>query len=185
MGKHDPAPAIPSTHLAHRLRGPGGCPEATAPASIALTMSARSSSSIEASPSLETTYVHLRDDRSAVPIPLTPTLWPELTSNRRPELLPGRLGMVFSFTESWPTWEIHPSGDELVVLLEGRARLVLEATDGERTIALERPGEFVLVPRGTWHTARIDSPCRMLFLTPGEGTENRPVDAGTSSALAE
>lgn len=130
---------------------------------------------LPAPPSLETTYVHLRDDRSAALLPLTPTFWPELVSGRRPDLTPGRLAMAFAFTESWPTWEIHPAGDELVVLLEGRAVLVLETAEGEACIALEQPGQFVLVPRATWHTARIDAPCKMLFVTPGEGTENRPI----------
>lgn len=126
-------------------------------------------------PTLESTYVHLRDDRSAQLLPVTPEFWPELTSNQRPELDPGRLVMVFSFTESWPTWEIHPMGDELVVLLEGQATLVLDEPGGERTVELRRAGEFALVPRGTWHTARVATPCRMLFVTPGEGTENRPL----------
>ena len=38
--------------------------------------------------------------------------------------------------------------------------------------------EILLVPPGVWHTARIDVPTVMLFVTPGEGTEHRPVDAG-------
>ena len=32
-------------------------------------------------PSLASTYVHLRDDRSAAPIEVTPSFWPELTSD--------------------------------------------------------------------------------------------------------
>jgi quercetin dioxygenase-like cupin family protein len=38
---------------------------------------------------------------------------------------------------------------------------------------LSRPGAFVVVPRGAWHTARIAEATTMLFVTPGEGTENR------------
>ena len=40
---------------------------------------------------------------------------------------------------------------------------------------LRDPGSYVVVPKGTWHTARTSVPTRMLFMTPGEGTENKPV----------
>jgi hypothetical protein len=31
------------------------------------------------------------------------------------------------------------------------------------------------VPRGTWHTTKVHAPSSMLFITPGEGTQNRPL----------
>ncbi len=77
-----------------------------------------------------------------------------------------------SFDSDWSTWEKHPAGDELVVLLSGAAELVLSEAGGERCIALSTPGEFACVPKDTWHTARVSTPTQMLFLTPGEGTEN-------------
>ncbi len=121
------------------------------------------------------TYVHLRDDRSAALIPVTPTFWDELTSDRRPELDAGRLVMRFDFTADWPTWEVHPAGDEVVVLLTGSAEMQLELPAGVQSVNLSKPGDFVLVPRGIWHTAKIIRPTGMLFITPGEGTQNRPV----------
>ena len=45
----------------------------------------------------------------------------------------------------------------------------------EEHVQLNTPGEFVMVPRGVWHTARIATRASMLFITPGEGTENRPI----------
>ena len=52
---------------------------------------------------------------------------------------------------------------------------VLEREGGRHeTVELSRPGSFVLVPRGTWHTARTDEPTRMLSVTDGEGTTHRP-----------
>jgi hypothetical protein len=33
----------------------------------------------------------------------------------------------------------------------------------------------VIVPKGTWHTARIEHKAKMIFITPGEGTRNRPL----------
>ena len=78
----------------------------------------------------------------------------------------------FSFTEPWPTWEMHPKGDEFVYLLEGDTDLVLRKDGQERTVRIHKPGDYVVVPQGAWHTARPHAPTSMLFVTPGEGTLN-------------
>ena len=78
----------------------------------------------------------------------------------------------YSFTEAWPSWEVHPEGDELVLLLAGAADFVLWKDDAEEIIAVDTPGQFVIVPRGIWHTARPRGHADMLFMTPGEGTLN-------------
>ena len=80
----------------------------------------------------------------------------------------------FAFDEAWPTWEIHPAGDELVFLLSGDTDLVLASEEGqsEDIVRVSNPGDYVVVPKGTWHTARPYAPTSMLFLTPGEGTIN-------------
>lgn len=96
-----------------------------------------------------------------------------------PALMSGRLGPVqrmvssFSYDKDWGSWERHPAGEELVMLLDGDVELVLEIEGGEKRVALTRPGSYVLVPTNTWHTAKVRAPSRMLFITPGEGTENR------------
>lgn len=84
----------------------------------------------------------------------------------------------FRFDEDWPTWEIHPEGDEFVCLLSGDADVILDADDGEQRVRLNTPGSFVIVPKGTWHTAKVHAPTTMLFVTPGQGTENRERPAG-------
>ena len=76
------------------------------------------------------------------------------------------------FETDWPTWESHPKGDEFVVLLAGAAEMVLAQEGGDNSVHLNEPGEFVIVPRGVWHTAKVSKFARMLFVTPGEGTEN-------------
>ncbi len=79
----------------------------------------------------------------------------------------------FSFSEPWPTWEVHPMGDELVLLLEGDTDMVLAGDDGSETVMrISRVGEYIVVPKGSWHTARPHAPTSMLFITPGEGTLN-------------
>ena len=77
-----------------------------------------------------------------------------------------------SFDEAWPTWEFHPKGDELVYLLSGDTDIVLSLDGGEEVIRVSTPGEYVIVPKGTWHTARPHAPTSMLFFTPGKGTLN-------------
>ncbi|MCY4263519.1 MAG: cupin [Gammaproteobacteria bacterium] len=77
---------------------------------------------------------------------------------------------AYYFSENWPEWENHPKGDELVVLMSGRAEFKMKTSRGERSILLESPGEILIVPGNTWHTALINEPTSMLFITPGEGT---------------
>jgi len=60
-----------------------------------------------------------------------------------------------------------------VVLLSGDIDMVLAAEGGDKTVHLTNSGAFVIVPRGVWHTARVRAPSTMLFVTPGQGTENR------------
>jgi mannose-6-phosphate isomerase-like protein (cupin superfamily) len=123
------------------------------------------------------TYLHVRDGGSTQAIPVDETFWGDVAGGKLPELDKGRLMSAFTFSEPWPTWERHPAGEELVMLLSGAATVVLELGDGERAIELRSPGEFVLVPSNTWHTARTTVATTMLFLTPGAGTEHRPAEA--------
>jgi len=78
----------------------------------------------------------------------------------------------FSFDEAWPTWEVHPKGDEFVYLLEGDTDFLLRIDGEDRRVRVNETGSYVVVPRGTWHTARPHAPTTMLFVTPGEGTLN-------------
>lgn len=84
----------------------------------------------------------------------------------------GWLVAEFLFQHDWPTWEMHPEGDELVYVLEGSATLLLEEAGEVRRITVDGPG-LVVVPRGVWHTAQIHRPSRFLHITRGQGTELR------------
>jgi quercetin dioxygenase-like cupin family protein len=121
---------------------------------------------------IENTFVALDDSSGARAIPVTDTFWPDLIGGRLGPL--SRLVSQFSFDTDWPSWERHPAGEEFVLLLEGSVEFVLEIDGKHKRVALSQPGEYVLVPKNTWHTAKVRQPTRMLFITPGEGTENRP-----------
>jgi quercetin dioxygenase-like cupin family protein len=84
----------------------------------------------------------------------------------------GRLVCVFPQSATWDTWERHPAGEEVVVLLSGRVDLIQEVDGEQRRIEL-RPGQAAINPAGVWHTADVIEPGEGLFITPGRGTEHR------------
>lgn len=133
------------------------------------------------------TYVHLGDDGSAVPLPVTESFWADLAAGKLGDLGSGRLVTFHAFDADWSSWEVHPNGDELVCLISGAVDFVLERAEGEATVELRGPGAFVLVPRGTWHTARVREPSSALFVTAGRGTQHRPArePGGTHPPMEE
>ena len=130
---------------------------------------------LSSSKSIISTYLHFRDDGRADAIPVSQSFWGEMAAGKHSELDQGRLMSAFSFSAPWSMWERHPAGEELVMLLSGSATVVLEELGEERSVRLNEPGSYVLVPRNVWHTARTSVQTTMLFLTPGAGTEHRPV----------
>jgi mannose-6-phosphate isomerase-like protein (cupin superfamily) len=76
--------------------------------------------------------------------------------------------------------EMHPHGDELHFIVEGRLDLVLAPADQPggtaRTIAL-RPGTSAAVPRGVWHRFVVHQPTHGIAITAGRGTQHRPTGA--------
>jgi len=121
------------------------------------------------------TFVWLAADGSARPLEVTESFWPDLMAGRLvPSEPAGRLVSFYRFDADWDAWERHPAGEELVCLVSGALDLLLETPDGTRVVALREPGAFALVPRNTWHSARVPEPCQALFVTAGAGTEHRP-----------
>lgn len=127
------------------------------------------------SASIQSTYLRLRPDSSIEQLPVDASFWPRLIAGELGTFHHEYLVTTCTFTSDWPSWEIHPNGDEIVLLISGKATMVLESADGShRQVELEAPGSFAFVPKGTWHTAKIDRESVMLFITAGEGTRNRP-----------
>lgn len=86
----------------------------------------------------------------------------------------GRLVSMFTFTEDWPSWEMHPAGAEVVLCIAGRMVLTQEFPDSRREIVTLEPGDYAINPPGVWHTADIEDEAKGLFITAGSGTQNRP-----------
>jgi mannose-6-phosphate isomerase-like protein (cupin superfamily) len=116
--------------------------------------------------------VSLRADGTSEPLPGGAAFW----SLPMQEL--ERVGSTWLVTEheysaNWPSWEMHPNADEYVYLIDGAASLLLE--QGTDILEIDiAGGHAVIIPKGTWHTLKTDVPCRMLFVTMGAGTRNRP-----------
>jgi mannose-6-phosphate isomerase-like protein (cupin superfamily) len=125
---------------------------------------------------LNSAYLRLRPDSSIEPLPTGDDFWPRLMAGALGDFHHEYLVTTFTYDRDWSSWERHPKGDEIVCLLSGVATLVLDESGGPTRIELREPGDYVRVPRGTWHTAKTTTPTTMLFITAGEGTENRPLE---------
>jgi mannose-6-phosphate isomerase-like protein (cupin superfamily) len=120
---------------------------------------------------LLSTYVHIEDGPAAKRVEVGEDFWAKI--HTRHDLRDGRLVCMFRFSEDWTSWEMHPAGDEIVYVISGAIRVVLEENGAQREIELrERQG--CIVPRGVWHTARVDAPSDVLHITRGGGTQHRP-----------
>lgn len=123
---------------------------------------------------IETTYLRLKPDGMADKLQAGPEFWPNLMAGKLGDFHHEYLVVTSAFGENWPSWEIHPNGDEIVLLLSGSVDFILETEDGEKIIEVRKPGDYAFVPKGTWHTANALAPTTMLFITAGEGTRGRP-----------
>jgi mannose-6-phosphate isomerase-like protein (cupin superfamily) len=66
-------------------------------------------------------------------------------------------------------WEMHPAGDEILVMVTGA--LAVEYADGDRRGRCSLgTGQAVVMPRGVWHRLELREPGLLLTLTPIEGT---------------
>ena len=100
----------------------------------------------------------------------------------------GRLVSLYTFTESWDVWEMHPKGAEVVVCTAGTITLIQETKEPKQDIQEQDiqghdiqetritlcAGDYAINPPGVWHTADVEGQATALFITAGEGTQHRP-----------
>lgn len=118
----------------------------------------------------QSVYVDLKPSGAEV-IAVDARFWSDVKSGAR--VIAGRLVSAYRFDGDWASWERHPAGEELVVMLEGAMTLALETPEGERRMRVEQ-GEAFLIPKGFWHRGVDCAGAKALFVTEGEGTEHRP-----------
>jgi len=91
-----------------------------------------------------------------------------------PEKFAGRLsdyrngGVFIAHWGGLGEWERHPNGDEVVMVLEGEARVFL-VQNGEETEQSIGEGQLIVIPENTWHRLASDQ-VKILTVTP------RPTD---------
>ncbi len=121
---------------------------------------------------INSTFVVLDDANNAIPIAVGDRFYEKL-EQQFGDFQGKRLISHYTFEQDWDSWERHPAGEEFVCLLSGQVDFVLEQDEGEEIVSLSTPGQYILVPRGVWHTARVHTSSSVLFITPGEGTQSR------------
>lgn len=124
---------------------------------------------------LESTFLRLGTDSAMELLTVDEDFWPNIISGKLGDWKNEYLVGTYSFDADWQTWEQHPNGDEFLYLLYGGIDFVLESNGHEKVFELQESGSFVIVPKGTWHTAKVKSPSQILAITAGAGTQIRPV----------
>ena len=75
--------------------------------------------------------------------------------------------------------ELHPDGDEFLLLVSGALDLILddgdEQTVGSETRVSMREGDAYIVPRGIWHRIQASEPSFLVHVTPGPNGAHRPL----------
>jgi mannose-6-phosphate isomerase-like protein (cupin superfamily) len=126
--------------------------------------------------------VHLGSQLDIATLAVTAAFWSHDATNS-PLLAQGRILSVYDYATTWPYWERHPDGDELVYVLSGRVEFVLD-NDRQRHTTTLRAGQAAIVPAGAWHRALISAPVRILFVTPTPArTQQRPAAPGADDVM--
>ena len=126
--------------------------------------------------SLFTFPIHLGLGAKALPQPeFTGLEWYEAYAARAAaDGAEGRLVSLYTFAESWDSWEMHPAGDEVVLCTAGSLTLHQEHPDRTTATVTLGPGDYAINPPGVWHTADVAGEATALFITAGAGTQHRP-----------
>ena len=122
---------------------------------------------------LTSTCLRLRPDASVESLALGGSFWQRMSAGELGNFHNEYLVTLHTYSDNWPQWEMHPNGDEVVCLISGAVDFVLGDDARSRTVQLRGAGEYVVVTRGTWHTARPLVASTLLFITAGEGTLHR------------
>jgi mannose-6-phosphate isomerase-like protein (cupin superfamily) len=100
---------------------------------------------------LETTYLSLDGKGVVASHPVGADFWDKIDANA--DLL-ATMVAVFRSDADWGHWEMHPAGDEIVMLIEGEVTMIVQQGSTERRVALT-PGHAIVIPAGARHRALV------------------------------
>ncbi len=121
---------------------------------------------------IEEDFVVLSPDKKASIEHADETLYDRLDENYN-SFIGHELVSSYEFESDWSSWEVHPHGDEVVLLISGEVEFILATEPSETCITLSEQGQYLVVPKGIWHTARTKRKAKLLFITPGQGTQHK------------
>jgi mannose-6-phosphate isomerase-like protein (cupin superfamily) len=121
---------------------------------------------------LERTYLFLDGSGAVERAPGGPRFWANIHNLA---VAGDTMVIVSEGAGDWPRWEMHPKGDEILVILEGSPRFFLEHADGALESIATGPGSTLVIPKGAWHRAEGPPGDKILFITYGPGTTHREV----------
>lgn len=89
-----------------------------------------------------------------------------------PELATGRVLALHRVSTPqdvhFPIWEMHPEGDELIMLASGSVTVEFRDADGSTTAL--GPSSAIVVPAGAWHRIVVHEPSTLIAITPRRNT---------------
>ena len=122
--------------------------------------------------SLTRAFVRLRSDGAMDVEALTTSFW---SGDHEGD----RVVAVFEFASSddlhSDELEVHPDGDELIVVLAGAIDLISESNGDDVVVGLDA-GQAAVVRRGAWHRLSMRSPGRLLSINVRSGMQSRNRD---------
>ncbi|MCB9759461.1 MAG: cupin domain-containing protein [Alphaproteobacteria bacterium] len=81
------------------------------------------------------------------------------------------LGLVTMTADAPHGGEVHPDGDEALLVISGRLRVIGDSFP-DAPVELG-PGEGCVIPRGEWHVVQVIEPATFLHATPGPNGDHR------------
>jgi mannose-6-phosphate isomerase-like protein (cupin superfamily) len=95
------------------------------------------------------------------------------SADGNPELMDGRTVALYHVNGPddvhYPVWEMHPEGDELLILASGSLSVEFRRGKTAQTAPLP-PQAACIVPAGMWHRLIVHEPCVLIAITTRRNT---------------
>ena len=129
---------------------------------------------------LAQTFARLTSDGNIHAIPVTTAFWRGTGAAASGDRFVGIVDFSSSEDLHSSSQEVHPDGDELVVVLAGAIDVMIDDGTSESTIALD-VGHAAVVRRGMWHRLVMRQPGRLLFINIRTSMQSRAHRAETGT----